>query len=57
MNRRLTLKRESLAALSTDELAAFGAAAPALTPDCPFETFPVLQCLSLDRRCIKTDAG
>ena len=54
MNRRLTLKSEPLAGLSTDELAALGGGAPALTPDCPFETFPLVQCLSLDRRCIET---
>lgn len=46
MNRRLTLRRETLADLTTDELAAVaGAAIPTLN---------VLMCLTLHRTCILT---
>ena len=53
MDRRLSLRRETLAALTTDELANVGAAgadAPALP------TLNVLMCLTLHRTCILTTA-
>lgn len=51
MKRTLTLVRETLSALSTDELTFVGGAAPA-TPTCPqgptdiCPTHPALQCLT-----------
>ena len=52
MNRRLPLKRETLAALTTDELANV-AAAGADAPEA-LRTVDVLMCLTLHRTCILT---
>lgn len=49
MKRTLSLKREALAALAHDDLAAVGGAAQAATPGCP--TWPVMECLSWDPGC------
>lgn len=53
--RKLTLNRETLAQLTSDDLAAVGGAGVAATGGCPW-TFRVRECLSLEDTCIKTVA-
>jgi hypothetical protein len=55
MRKTLTLRRETLAPLTADDLASVAGAAVAATGGCPW-TFHVRECLSLDD-CVTTDAS
>jgi len=49
MKRTLSLRRETLAQLTANDLTAVGGAVQQATPGCP--TWPVLDCMSWDAGC------